>query len=372
VSAIPERKAFKLEVRQLEVMRGDKRILSIEHLAVEEGEILGVIGPNGAGKSTLLLALSGLLTPDRGEIFFQGQPLKPLDDLSYRRNIALVLQKPLLLEGSVYENVAAGLRFRGLGKDEIQRRVNIWLEKMGIAHLVKRRARTLSGGEAQRTSLARAFVLEPAILFLDEPFGALDAPTRQRLIEDLQGVLRSSNTTALFVTHDLDEALLLSTRSAVLLDGQLAQVGTPEEIFNTPANTRVAQFVGVETILPGRITGEEDGLLVIQVGRFHISAAGEQPAGQEVYVCLRPEDIFLSTSLPTSATSVRNRLEGKITKLIPQGPLVRVLLDCGLSLVALITRTSASELGLSAGMQVNASFKASAAHVLPRLPGHTL
>jgi tungstate transport system ATP-binding protein len=361
-----------LEARQLEVLRGGKSILDIEQIAVEENEILAVIGPNGAGKSTLLLALSGLLTPDRGEILFHEQPLTPKDALTYRRSIALVLQKPLLLEGTVYDNVAAGLHFRRLSKKEVHQRVQMWLEKMGITSLANRRARTLSGGEAQRTSLARAFVLEPKILFLDEPFGALDAPTRQRLIEDLQGVLRSSQTTTLFVTHDLDEALLLSTRSAVLLDGRLAQIGTPEEIFNMPATTRVAQFVGVETILPGRVNGENDGLLVIQVGRFQVTAVGKQHIGQEVYVCLRPEDIFLSTNQPSSPTSVRNRLEGRITKLIPQGPLVRVNLDCGISLVSLITRTSAFELGLKEGMPVHASFKASAAHVLLRMPGHSL
>ncbi|MBN2148259.1 MAG: ATP-binding cassette domain-containing protein, partial [Anaerolineales bacterium] len=168
-----------LEIRNLNVRRGETVVLQTDCLDVKEGEVLAIIGPNGAGKSTLLLTLARLLKFDSGEITFRGQPMQTIRDLDYRRRIGLVLQDPLLLDTSVYENVASGLKFRRLPKPEIEQRCTHWLEQMGVHHLKNRPARQLSGGEAQRASLARAFALQPELLLLDEPFSALDAPTRQ-------------------------------------------------------------------------------------------------------------------------------------------------------------------------------------------------
>jgi tungstate transport system ATP-binding protein len=152
-------------------------VLEIEQLEVQTGEVLAIVGPNGAGKSTLFLALARLLKTQGGEIFFDGRSLGELNLLSYRRKIALVLQEALLLDASVKENVALGLKFRGLPTHEIEQRVSLWLKRLNIAHLEERPARRLSGGEAQRVSLARAFVLQPELLLLDEPFTSLDSPT---------------------------------------------------------------------------------------------------------------------------------------------------------------------------------------------------
>ena len=233
-----------LEIRDLRIVRDRRSVLHIENLAVESGQVLAVVGPNGAGKTSLLLALARLLKPEQGEIRFNGQPTAALRDVDYRRRIGLVLQEPLLLDGSVFDNVAAGLRFRHLPRGEITFRVETWLERLGITELRNRPAIRLSGGEAQRVSLARAFAIHPQLLLLDEPFSSLDSPTRARLLDDLQTLLAETFTTTILVTHDLREAARLASRMAILLDGKLRQVGTPEEVFAHPTDAEVATFLG--------------------------------------------------------------------------------------------------------------------------------
>jgi len=233
-----------VEVRGLRVVRGRRQVLEIDHLGAESGQVLAVVGPNGAGKSSLLLALARLLKPERGEIFFNGQTADRMSDLDYRRRLGLVLQEPLLLDTSVFENVATGLRFRHFPKDEITRRVETWLERLGIASLRRLPAARLSGGEAQRVSLARAFALQPELLLLDEPFSSLDSPTRSHLLDDLQALLAETSTTTIFITHDLNEAARIADWVAVLLDGRLRQVGSPEQVFSIPIDDEVAAFLG--------------------------------------------------------------------------------------------------------------------------------
>jgi tungstate transport system ATP-binding protein len=341
-------------------------VLTVDRLQVTEGEVLAVIGPNGAGKSTLLLALARLLRPVQGQIIFRGRPLEALRELDYRRRIALVLQEPLLLDISVFENVAAGLRYRRLPKTEVNQRVGESLTRLGVAHLSDRQARQLSGGEAQRVSLARAFAIRPEILLLDEPFSALDAPTRLRLLEDFQSLLAEMPITTLFITHDLDEALLLGDQVAVLLGGRLRQVGPPEVVFNAPADEDVAAFVGVETVIPGKVIESMEGVLVVEAGGLHLEAVGEAVPGRAVLLCLRPEDVTIWPQDGSPSSSARNRLAGRIVRATPQGPLVRLLVDCGFPLVALVTRASARELDLGEGRRVTAAFKASAVHLITR------
>ena len=233
-----------IEVRDLLVRREKQTVLEIAHLSVEAGEVLAVVGPNGAGKSTLFLTLARLLKHEHGAIHFNGH--ESISTLEYRRRIALVLQEPLLMDATVRENAAIGLRFRGIPKAEADRRVAHWLERLGVAHLAERSARKLSGGESQRVSLARAFVLEPELLLLDEPFTALDSPTRARLLDDLKAVLGETTTTTIFITHDLREAEKLGTRVAVMLKGRVHQVGEPREVFAHPADAQVAEFLGMQ------------------------------------------------------------------------------------------------------------------------------
>jgi tungstate transport system ATP-binding protein len=232
-----------VEIRDLLVRRGEHPALQLDHLTIKSGEVLAVVGPNGAGKSTLLLTLARLLKPERGELRFSRQPASAESDTAYRRRIALVMQDPLLFDTSVFDNVASGLKFRGVPKDEIRHKAPLWLERLGVGHLAKRRAGQLSGGEAQRVSLARALILEPQLLLLDEPFSALDPPTRSRLLEDLGALLKETSTTTVFVTHDLTEAAQLGNRMAVVIGNRLRQVGDPEDVFASPADEEVKGFV---------------------------------------------------------------------------------------------------------------------------------
>ena len=238
-----------VKIRDLEIRRGKDIVLRVPALDIIRGEVLAVVGPNGAGKSTLLLALARLLKPERGKIIFNDRHSKGdkqaqvESDTVYRRRIALVMQDPLLFDRSVFENVASGLRFRGMEKNDIQQKVPLWLDRLGVAHLSERRGGKLSGGEAQRVSLARALILEPELLLLDESFSALDPPTRAQLLDDLGKLLIEIATTTVFVTHDLPEAAQLATRLAVIMKNHLRQVGEPDLIFANPADEDVAIFL---------------------------------------------------------------------------------------------------------------------------------
>ena len=232
-----------IEIRKLLIQRNGRDALRIDSLDIKHGETLAVVGPNGAGKSTLLLALAQLLKPSDGEVVFNGNLLSRLDDLEYRRKISFVFQDPLLLDMTVEQNIALGLKFRNIPKEEIHARVWSWIKHLGIESLAKRRASQLSGGEAQRVSLARAFVLEPELLLLDEPFAALDPPTRAKLLEDLSALLAQDHRTAVFVTHNLNEAAKLSHRIAVIVNGMLRQVGTAKQIKSHPADETVKAFL---------------------------------------------------------------------------------------------------------------------------------
>ena len=255
-----------VEVRDLEVERGERVILQVEELSVRAGETLAVVGPNGAGKSTLLLALAGLLRPTRGSIIVDGVPLVPGRELAYRRRIGLVFTSPLLLSTSVFGNVAAGLRFRGVGTAETRERVEHWLERLGIAHLRDRPASQLSSGEAQRTSLARALVLDPHLLLLDEPFVSLDSTTRAQLLDDFERLDVGTHSTRVLVTHHLREAIRLGDRLAILLDGRIRQVDTPERVMASPVDADVAALMDIQTRVRGRVVASEDGLVVVDTG----------------------------------------------------------------------------------------------------------
>lgn len=218
--------------------------LAVDDFALEREEVVALLGPNGAGKSALLHLLALLERPDAGVIRLDGVAVRP-SDLQARRRMAVVLQQPLPLDMSVAANVALGLRLHGVGRRERTARAETWMERTGIAHLARRRAPTLSGGEQRRVSLARALALEPAVLFLDEPFTNLDSPTRRALRAELPGWLRAAGCAALLVTHDLDDATALAGRAAVMLDGRIAQSGAFAAVLSQPASSSVADFLGV-------------------------------------------------------------------------------------------------------------------------------
>lgn len=355
-----------LEVRGLRVERGGTAILGIPSLSLASGSVLALIGPNGAGKSTLLVHLAGLETPTAGEVLCHGRAIT-LDILGYRRRLAMVFQDSLLFDTTVERNVAAGLAYRGLGGEERERRVAAALERFRIVHLRRRSARTLSGGEAQRTSLARAFALEPEVVFLDEPFASLDPPTREALLADLEATLRETGTTAVLATHDRLEALRLADRLAVMREGAIVQEGTPVEVMHRPADEFVASFVGMETLLEGRVVGIARGASRIRVGTAEVTAAAELPAGSRVLLGIRPEQVILTAGAVAGRSSARNALPGTVTRIIPLQAHHRILLDCGFPLSSWVTTGALEDLDLGEGSPVTASFKATAVHVLRRL-----
>jgi tungstate transport system ATP-binding protein len=355
-----------LTIDNLLVNRGEGFSLSIDHFDIQAGEVLAIIGPNGAGKSTLLLAISRLLEPEAGSIHFRGQAIEEINKLHYRRQIALVLQEPLLLSTSVFNNIATGLRFRGISKSDQSQFIERWLSRLSIERLKNHPASQLSGGQAQRVSLARALVLKPDLLLMDEPFRALDAPSRTSLLQDLRNLLSETGTTTIFVTHDQEQALFLGDRVAVMLEGKLRQIGLPQTVYSSPVDTEVADFLGVENVLPGQVINNGNGRLTVQVKGNHLEAIGGMESGREVLFCLRPEDITLWKTLDIPTSSARNKLTGHIISITTRGPLLQVKIDCGFPLVVLITRASAQELEIEPGEEISASFKASAVHLIPR------
>lgn len=354
-----------IEIRNIEVKRGGITILDIPSLLIQEGEILSLIGPNGAGKTTLLQTLSYLIKPFRGEIFFRGEKVNSVRPVfEYRRKLAMVFQEPLLFDTTVFNNVASGLKIRGMKKKEIGDRVMEQLDRFGIGHLSHRSAKTLSGGEAQRTSLARAFALQPEIILLDEPFASLDPPTRESLIEDLEHILQQTRSTAILATHDRLEALRLSNRMAVMNEGKILQTGSPEEVMNHPMNEWVASFVGVETILSGKVIKRDGGTFIAHIEGQEVESVGDARFGETVVLCIRPENVTLSTRPSQEGTSARNVFPGRISKITPLGLYQKVHLHCGFPLVAYVTNHSLEELSLVEGKEVRASFKATAVTVI--------
>ncbi len=354
-----------LELLEIEVRGGGRPILRVPQLQVRESELLAVIGPNGAGKSTLLRVIGLLEAPRSGTVSFDGQPADRGSLITLRRRMASVFQDPLLCDTTVFENVALGLRFRRLPSASIAPRVLFWLDQFGIADLARRQARTLSGGEAQRVALARALVLKPELLLLDEPFSSLDQPTREALLEELGIILRRDRITTVFVTHDRDEALVLGDRVAVMMGGEILQLDEAARLFRTPVSAEVARFVGVETIVDGRVLSEQDGLALVEAGGEKIEVAATVAPGERVRLCLRPEDVTLvPAETLVSGSSARNHLAGRVVRMIPGGPHVRVVVECGIPLVALVTHRSVDELGLREGAPVIATFKATAPHLI--------
>ncbi|MGO8988047.1 MAG: ABC transporter ATP-binding protein [bacterium] len=354
-----------LEARNIEVNSGGAILLQVPSLSIQEGEIFSLIGPNGAGKTTLLQTLSHLLKPFQGELFFRGKRVETNHSvLGYRRKLAMVFQEPLLFDTTVLNNVASGLKIRGMKRDEIHDRAMEQLERFGIGHLKGRSAKTLSGGEAQRASLARAFALRPEILLLDEPFSSLDPPTRDSLMEDLEHILQQTRTTTIFATHDRLEALRLSDRIAVMNKGRILQIGSPEEVTNHPVNELVASFMGVEAIWTGKVIKRDGGTFIASVKGQEIEAVGDVPLGETVVLCIRPENVTLSIRSSREGTSARNVFPGKILKVASLGLYQKVQLDCGFPLVAYVTNHSLEELSLVEGKDVRASFKATAVMVI--------
>ncbi len=358
-----------LIIKDLVMRYGATTVLNIKELTVNRGEVLAIIGPNGSGKSTLLRVIAQLEKRSGGSIKFAGGDT-PESELAIRRRLAFVFQESLLFSGTVFDNIAYGLKVRKTDRNVTEQKVCAIAETLGIAHLLARSADGLSGGESQRTSLARALILEPELLLLDEPMASLDPPTRESFLVDLYEILEKMNTTVLYVTHELTEAMILADRCAFIDAGSILQIGTPQEVTASPASRGIADFVGVQNILKGRAVDHANGLVRIKVNGVEVEAVGPGGPSDKVWVLIRPENVTITLAKTGTGSSARNHFSGTVTTILDLGVFYRVILDCGFPLVAYITKRSVEDMGLTAGQTVWASFKATGVHVITREGEH--
>ena len=361
-----------LEVDSVVRRYGTRTVLDVESLAVEPGEVLAIVGPNGAGKSTLFRTLLLLERPDAGSIRLDGVVMRHRDPRA-RGRLAGVFQRPLLFTGTVRQNVAFSLRAAGITGARQRDRVEDALGWLGLGELASRPVQTLSGGEAQRVALARALVLEPQIVLLDEPTSNLDVSVRRRFRQDLESVARQRAGSVVLITHDATEAFGLADRIAVMHDGRIAQVATPDEIMLRPGTPFVAELTGAELLLHGAVESVEDGIAGLRVSPELVLWAAVQHdvklrRGASAAVAYRPEDVSLAPSGVALETSAVNRIAARVEAIVPVGGLTRVRIRTpdGIVLTALLTRRSVSALELSRGSAVTAHIKAAALHAWPR------
>jgi len=345
---------------------GEQNILKNINLSIERGEVFALIGPTGAGKTTFLRLLDLIDEPTSGKINFDGADTAApaAIRLAMRRRMAFVLQKPVVFNLSVYDNIACALKWRGTRGQKLKEKVNHIIDVVGLSDYGNRNARQLSGGEVQRVAIARAIAVEPEVLLLDEPTANLDPLSAARIEELISSIIRQYATTIIMATHDLSQGQRLADRMGVMMNGELLQIGSSKDVFASPRNKEVAEFVGVENIIDGVIASSEDKVVTIESGGRSIEAIADYSTGEKVCACIRPEDVTLALSRISS--SARNSFEGEIAWLVNVGPLTRVEIQCGFPLVAMVTKRSAEEMGLTRGKKVFVTFKATGVHVIKR------
>jgi putative spermidine/putrescine transport system ATP-binding protein len=304
---------------------GDVVALNEVSLAIRQGEFMTLLGPSGCGKTTLLNLAAGFLGPDNGEILIAGDRVN--DVPTYKREIGMMFQNYALFPHmSVAANVAYGLKVRHITRSERDRRVEQVLALVRLAGFEDRKPRQLSGGQQQRVALARALVINPTVLLLDEPFSALDKNLRASMQVELREIQRKLNVTTIFVTHDQSEALSLSDRLAVMSEGRIRQLGTPQEIYRRPCDRFVASFVGDANVLRGRLAGIEGESAVIIVGVARVKVPRgplmDVAVSAPVDLFVRPEHLTITEAIETGATS------GTVAAQVYQGGHVDIYVEC--------------------------------------------
>ena len=297
-----------VEFRNIDIFYGKFAAVRNFSLAIGKGSFVTLLGPSGCGKTTILRSIAGLVDISSGQISIGG---RRVDDIPiYKRNIGLVFQNYALFpHKNVFDNVAFGLKYRDVPKPEIVRRVGKALEMVRLPGSEKKLPSQLSGGQQQRIALARAIVFEPEVLLLDEPLSALDANMREDMRVEIKKIQKETGITAIFVTHDQEEALSMSDRIVVMNAGVVEQIGTPGEVYERPATAFVANFLGKANMLPGSVTAMDGAMATIALATGStVSAASPKPLspGSAVTVVVRPR------KLTVGAAAIANRLAGRI------------------------------------------------------------
>ncbi|HEX7388535.1 MAG TPA: ABC transporter ATP-binding protein [Acidiphilium sp.] len=344
-------------------------------LGVAEGEILVVLGPNGAGKSVTLETIAGFHRPASGRVIIAGRDVTGLPP--EKRRIGLLFQNfGLFPHLSVAVNVALGLRMEKSSKPANGSRASTLaalLARFAIAPLADRLPSDLSPGEKQRTALARAFAMQPDLFMFDEPFSALDVQNREALREELRVFLRETRIPAIFVTHDQDDAAVLADRVAVMDRGAVVQDGPAAELFQAPASAFVADFVGIDNRLPGRVLGRIGDLWRIAIGDRLLHARDARFTGGDnanVVLCVRGEDVVLHGGDACTGANdpAANRIAMRVVRITGLGALRKIVLEGGFSLTACLTRREAGHLSLAPGDSAIVEIDPGAIHLLAATP----
>ncbi|WP_245431136.1 ABC transporter ATP-binding protein, partial [Rhodoplanes roseus] len=299
-------------------------------LTVDRGELVTLLGPSGCGKTTLLRLVAGLAAPEEGTIAIAGRDVTRVPP--HRRNVGVVFQSYALFPHlTVAGNVAFGLSVRGRPREEIDRAVKRTLSLVRLEHLGARRVSALSGGQQQRVALARALAVGPEVLLFDEALSALDRNLREEMQVELQRLLREIGATAIFVTHDQDEALTMSDRIAVMNGGRIEQLADPKTLYERPATLFTLGFVGQSTRLRGTVAEAGDGMVAVDTAVGRVAAVGSYRAGSSVVVATRPEHLRVVAELAghEGAEHARNSVDGRIRAVIFQGSRSRIEVAAG-------------------------------------------
>jgi molybdopterin-binding protein len=325
--------------------------------SVDSRETLVVLGPTGAGKTVLLELIAGLRRPSKGSVMSHGRDITRLPP--EKRSVGLVYQDYLLFPHlNVFDNIAYGLRASSTKERDVSAQVREIAERMDIGGLLQRRTRNLSGGEQQRIAIARTLVTRPDVLLLDEPFSAVDPNTKEKLMRELTRILSSYDVPVIYVTHDQLEASEMADRIAVMNEGRIVQIDSPEAVFSSPKSEFVADFVGIRNVYHGMADREEGGS-VVSLDGCHIHSSLEMKG--KVHVTIRPENIIVSHK--SFDSSARNQLRGKVVAIVEKGPLVYVTADCGVDVTAVITRESFKQLSITLDDKIWMIFKASSVNL---------
>jgi putative spermidine/putrescine transport system ATP-binding protein len=345
-----------LELQNLHRDFGTVKALDGIEIALGEGEFLSLLGPSGCGKTTALRLVAGFDRPDAGRIVVDGRDVTHVSP--NKRDMGMVFQAYSLFPNmTAAQNVEYGLRIRGRDKQERRKRVNELLELVGLGHAGDRYPHQLSGGMQQRVALARALAIEPRVLLLDEPLSALDAKVRVQLREEIRRIQLELGITTLYVTHDQEEALSVSDHVAVMYGGRIEQMGSPAEMYSSPATPFVAEFIGTMNRLEGTVVdgGVEHGGTML-----HVEAARGRPRGERVLVLIRPESVEVAQS---NGVSGANTLVGDVVTQTFLGPVTRLkIVGDGVDVIADVPTQKA--LGLPVGTRVAATLPAEGARLL--------
>jgi spermidine/putrescine transport system ATP-binding protein len=341
---------------------GDFTAVDGINLDMPSGEFFSMLGRSGCGKTTTLRMIAGFERPSEGQILLDGVDMAQTPP--HKRNVNTVFQNYALFPHlTVEENVAFGLKYKDVSKQEMRERVARSLELVALTGFEKRRPSQLSGGQQQRVALARALILNPAVLLLDEPLGALDAKLRKRLQIELKALQEEVGITFIYVTHDQEEALTMSDRIAVMSQGRVEQVGRPKEIYEEPATAYVADFLGVSNLMEATAAGQTPGGCAVSIGEFSFTAGqGDEDTRGQAKVTIRPERV----DLEAQGTLGENRVPGMVERVVYVGSVLQVIVNLapGQRVQAWV-QNEGGVLPFGSGTPVTVHFPVEALRVLP-------